>query len=97
MASDPSTHYGVIIKPLITEKGTEQQETSNAYHFRVHPEANKIQIRQAIEGLFDVTVTRVNTQNRQGKRKRVGWRFGRTQDWKKAIVTLKEGDSIEFL
>ncbi len=97
MANDLSLHYGVISKPLITEKGTQQQEEANAYHFRVKPRANKIQIRQAVEAIFGVKVTRVNTMSRQGKRKRVGMRFGKGQDWKKAIVTLQEGDSIEFL
>ena len=68
-----------------------------AYYFEVHPRANKVQVRHAVESIFNVTVTQVRTQIRAGKRKRLGFTIGTQPPWKKAIVTLKEGDSIEVV
>ena len=88
--------YDVIKRPLITEQGMHLVETQNTYPFAVDPRANKIQIRQAIEEIFTVKVTSVNTAHRKGKPRRRGRRMGRTSNWKKAFVTLKEGDTIEL-
>lgn len=86
----------IIKRPLITEKSTRQKEKGNQIAFVVDPRANKIQVRQAVEKLFKVKVEAVRTLNLAGKRKRVGRSFGWQSDWKKAIVTLKEGERIEF-
>ncbi len=87
----------VIVRPLITEKGQMDAEDRRAYYFQVHPQANKVQIRDAIQRIFDVTVTAVRTQVRPGKRRRVGMTIGSRPPWKKAIVTLREGDTIEVV
>ncbi|PLW94246.1 MAG: 50S ribosomal protein L23 [Marinilabiliales bacterium] len=90
----------VLIRPLITEKMTDKAEALNQYGFVVDKRANKHQIKSAIEELYDVTVTDVNTMVYLGKRKfrgtRRGWISGRTKSFKKAIVTLKDGDIIDF-
>lgn len=86
----------VVIRPLITEKTLRIAERTNAYTFQVRPTANKVQIRDAIERLFKVTVVGVRTQNVMGKFRRVGRYTGATSNWKKAVVKVKEGDSIEF-
>jgi large subunit ribosomal protein L23 len=86
----------IIIRPLVTEKSTQQKEGSNQYVFEVHRDANKIEIQSAVERLFKVNVSQVRTSNVLGKVKRVGRKYGKRQDWKKATVTLKEGDRIEF-
>jgi large subunit ribosomal protein L23 len=88
--------HRVIKRPLITEKSTRQKEAGNQIAFVVHPQANKIEIQKAIEKLFRVKVLQVRTLNLAGKRKRVGRHMGWKSDWKKAIVTLREGDRIEF-
>ena len=88
--------YAVIRRPIITEKGTLQKELANKVTFEVHPEANKKEIKDAIQKIFKVNVLRVCTLHQRGKTKRVGRHVGRKRDWKKAIVTLKEGDEIEF-
>lgn len=89
--------YEVIKKPRLTEKGMGLQEANNQVVVKVDPQANKIEIKQAVEKLFNVKVTQVRTANMHGKKKRVGKHAGRTADWKKAIVTLAEGDKIDFL
>jgi large subunit ribosomal protein L23 len=89
--------YHIIREPILTEKGTDDTADRNAYHFRVPLDANKIEIRQAIEKLFGVKVRGVNTLRVEGKARRRGWVAGRTPDWKKAMVTLREGDTIEIL
>jgi len=89
--------YNVIRKPVITEKATNDSVDRNAYHFRVPVNANKIEIRQAVETLFDVKVTNVNTIRVNGKARRRGWRAGQTPDWKKAMVTLGEGYTIDMI
>ena len=87
--------YDVVQEPLITEKGT-KQEKGRKYFFRVHPDAQKHEIREAVERLFNVKVAKVNTMLIGGKWKRVRFRPGQTPDWKKAVVTLKEGHKIEL-
>lgn len=86
----------VIIQPLLTEKGTSLHEALNQVQFKVDKRANKIQIREAIEKLFDVKVLSVRTQIVRGKIKRRGRFEGKRSNWKKAIVSLAEGENIEF-
>ena len=83
----------VIIKPIVSEKSY-TLATVGKYTFRVHPDAHKTQIKQAIEQLFDVTVLDVRTSAVPSKPKRRGFTSGRTREWKKAIVQVREGDSI---
>jgi large subunit ribosomal protein L23 len=83
---------------ILTEKATILSEKHNQYVFRVNPKANKIQIKQAVEELFKKTVVNVNTANFAGKKKRERTAsFGRRAHWKKAVVTLKEGDKIDLV
>lgn len=89
--------YDTIKKPLVTEKGTLAQQSSNQYFFAVDPRATKHDVRSAVETAFKVRIETVRTMNVPGKFKRVGKNVGRTSAWKKAIVTLREGDRIEFL
>lgn len=87
----------IIKRPLIlTEKGTNLRDTENQYLFEVDLRANKIEIRQAVEALFEVSVTDVNTLIMRGKMKRMGRTRAKTRNWKKAIVTLADDDSIDF-
>jgi large subunit ribosomal protein L23 len=87
----------VILRPIVSEKSYELLETG-VYMFQVHTSSSKIEIRQAVESIFEVSVTKVNTLNRKGKRKRNrrSGTFGKRPDTKRAIVTLAEGDSIEI-
>jgi len=87
--------YQVVIKPLVTEKGTMMLSEGNWVTFKVHPDANKIEVREAIQKIFSVSVLQVNTQIVRGKRKRFGKTMGQSKAWKKAMVQLKEGDKIE--
>ncbi|MFB6355227.1 MAG: 50S ribosomal protein L23 [bacterium] len=87
----------VIIEPVITEKSVREQEKNNHYTFSVHPESNKIEIRKAIEKQFDVNVSDVRTANYRGKERRVRYASGYTSRWKKAVVSLEEGDHIEMM
>ena len=87
--------YEVLRKPLITEKNTELQALGK-YYFMVADEANKIQIKQAVEKAFDVTVTGVNVMTVPGKKRRMGKNEVLSPSWKKAAVTLKPGDKIEL-
>jgi len=86
----------IIRRPLITEKSTRQKEEGGQYVFEVHRDANKIEIQSAVERLFKVKVLQVRTSNVMGKIKRLGRRYGKRPDWKKAIITLREGDRIDF-
>ncbi|NIO10571.1 MAG: 50S ribosomal protein L23 [Deltaproteobacteria bacterium] len=86
----------IIKAPLITEKGSLLSEKSNQVLFRVRPDANKIEIKKAVEELFKVTVIQVRTNRQLGKMRRMGRNMGRLPLWKKAYVTLKEGDRIDF-
>jgi large subunit ribosomal protein L23 len=88
--------HQVVLQPLITEKGTHQFTRHNAYPFQVNLWANKLQIKAAVEELFNVRVTKVRTQQRLGKKRRYRFRVGHMPRWKKAIVTLHEEDRIEF-
>ncbi|HEY5571023.1 MAG TPA: 50S ribosomal protein L23 [Bacteroidales bacterium] len=91
---------GIIIKPIVTEKMTGISEKMNRYGFRVSPDANKIQIKKAVEEMYNVTVTDVNTINYAGKKKsrytKGGVVVGRVSAFKKAIVSVREGDKIDF-
>lgn len=91
---------GIIIKPLVTEKMNLESEKRNRFGFIVRPESNKIEIKKAVENLYNVTVVSVNTMRYSGKSKnrwtRAGLIKGRTNAYKKAIVTLKDGDTIDF-
>jgi large subunit ribosomal protein L23 len=87
--------HDVIRRPAVTEKGTTLKE-QNKYCFEVDRRANKIEVKRAVEVLFNVKVAAVHTVAMRGRVKRLGRFAGRTPDWKKAIVTLKEGHSIEF-
>jgi large subunit ribosomal protein L23 len=89
------TEYQIIIRPLITEKNTNLMEL-NQYCFEVDREASKPQIKRAIESIFSVSVKKVRTINVRGKQKRRGMSLGYQRDWKKAIVTLADGDRIEL-
>lgn len=86
----------VIIKPLITEKSTHQQATRNAYAFQVHQDANKFQIKNAVEKLYNVKVTDVRTMTRKGKPRRAKQRMTHTSDWKRAVVVLDENSRIDL-
>ncbi len=88
-----SKHHSVVIAPSITEKNTVIRE-DNKYAFKVAVDANKIQIREAVEALFDVKVLSVNTLNVKGKKKRMGRFAGKRADWKKAVVKIAEGQTI---
>jgi large subunit ribosomal protein L23 len=88
--------YDIIRVPRITEKGTRLKEKNNVLTFEVKVNANKVQVRKAVEGLFKVKVSDVTTVKNAGKNKRVGQRVGRRSDWKKAYVTLKPGEKIDI-
>lgn len=90
------TAYDVLRRPVITEKATELRERENAVVFEVDPAATKAEIKQAVEKVFQVTVTGVRTAIVRGKNARVGRSVGRKSNWKKAYVSLKEGDQIAF-
>jgi large subunit ribosomal protein L23 len=88
--------YQVIKEPHITEKANLQKEGANQISFNVHRQANKIEIRQAVETLFRAKVLDVKTMNVRGKFRRMGRNIGKKSDWKKAVVKLAPGESIEF-
>jgi large subunit ribosomal protein L23 len=87
----------ILIRPLMTEKHMRQKEEQNTVAFQVRPDANKVEIRSAVESVFNVKVTEVRTINYEGKLKRMGRHQGRRANWKKAIVTLAEGHKIELV
>lgn len=86
----------VLVQPLLTEKLTGLREAGNKYGFIVRADANRIQIKRAVESALKVRVERVNVMNIMGKTKRLGRFAGKRPDWKKAIVTLKEGEKLEM-
>ena len=88
--------YDVIKKPLVTEKTTIEKDNKNVVAFVVHCDANKIEIKQATEKLFNVKVASVKTATVAGKVKRVGRTIGKRSNWKKAYVSLQEGSNIDF-
>jgi large subunit ribosomal protein L23 len=91
------TIYDVIKKPIVTEKAMDAKENLNEVVFAVDPRANKYQIKEAVEKLLEVKVKDVRTMNYKGKVKRFGRNIGRRKDWKKAIVVLEEGQSLEMV
>ena len=86
--------WEIVRRPIITEKATKLGD-QNKYVFEVSKDANKIEIRNAVQEMFDVVVTKVTTTSMRGKKRRMGRFQGRRPDWKKAVVTLREGDAIE--
>jgi large subunit ribosomal protein L23 len=86
----------IIQAPLISEKGTMLTESTNQVLFKVRPNANKIEVKRAVETLFKVTVVQVRMARYLGKMRRIGRNIGRRPAWKKAYVTLKQGDKIDF-
>ena len=88
--------YDIIRRPLTTEKTTIQKDTHNQVTFEVDRKANRVEIKRAVEGIFNVRVAGVRTMQVKGKRKRRGWIVGKRKDWKKAIVTLMPGQRIDF-
>ena len=89
--------YQIIKKPVITEKAMDDSGIRNAYHFRVPLDANKVEIKRAIEALFEVRVLSVNTLRARGKYRRRGYTVGMSKPWKKAMVSLAEGQTIEVI
>ncbi|MFH0778773.1 MAG: 50S ribosomal protein L23 [Candidatus Eisenbacteria bacterium] len=85
----------IVRRALITEKGTQMRQGANQYLFAVDPRANKLQIKKAIETIFSVKVDQVRTMRMEGKTKRLGVHVGRRTHWKKAVVTLQKGQTIE--
>ena len=94
MSRDPRE---VLLRPIMTEKSMRQKEEQNTVTFRVRPDANKVEIRTAVETVFNVKVAAVRTASFEGKLKRMGRHEGRRRDWKKAIVTLQPGHKIELV
>ncbi len=88
--------YQILKRPLVTEKSTDEKEEHNKLYFEVDRRANKIEIKEAVRLIFKVDVLDVTTMNMKGKRKRVGRYFTKRPDWKKAIVTIKPGQRVEF-
>ena len=91
-----SDYYDIIRAPRITEKGARLKEKNNVLTFEIKVDANKVQVRKAIESIFKVKVADITTVKNAGKKKRVGTRLGRRSDWKKAYVTLKPGEKIDI-
>ncbi len=89
-------YYDMIIRPVVTEKTNDQKDQENQVTFEVDPKANRIEIKRAVEALFSVRVAEVRTMNIKGKIKRRGRIMGKRKNWKKAVVSLMPGQSIEF-
>jgi large subunit ribosomal protein L23 len=88
--------HQVVLRPLVTEKGTHTSERYNQYPFEVHAQATKVDIKNAVQELWNVRVVKVRTQSRKGKPRRHRMSHGYTRDWKKAVVELHEEDRIAF-
>jgi large subunit ribosomal protein L23 len=88
--------YDIIVRPLVTEKGTFQAGAYNAYPFEVDPRANKTQIKQAVERIYEVKVKTVRTSRQKGKPRRTGRVMSATRDWKKAVVVLQDDYHIDL-
>lgn len=95
--ANPNLYYDVIRRPVMTEKTTVLQDLRNQFTFEVAPDANKSEIKKAVETLFEVKVEKVNVLRMPGKFRRIMGRPGRTAPWKKALVTLAEGHTIEIV
>jgi large subunit ribosomal protein L23 len=93
--ANPAQYYDIVRRPVVTEKSTSMQAMRNQFTFEVAASANKVEVKKAIETLFSVKVLKVNMVSMQGKQKRTFGRPGSTKPWKKAVVTLKQGDSID--
>ena len=91
-----SSLHRTIVRPIVTEQSSAAYQERGEYTFEVHPDATKPQIRQAVEQLFGVKVTGVWTSNQRGKARRVGQQIGRRPHWKKAVVKLRDGDTIDI-
>jgi large subunit ribosomal protein L23 len=88
--------HQILLRPLVTEKGVHRAMRNNQYAFEIHRDATKLDVKRAVEELFDVKVDKVRTQTRKGKSRRYRFRLGRTADWKKAIVQLQAEHRIDF-
>lgn len=88
--------HQILLRPLVTEKGVHRATRNNQYAFEIHREATKHDVKKAVEELFHVKVAKVRTQTRKGKIRRYRFRYGRTADWKKAIVQLDGEHRIDF-
>ncbi len=88
--------YEVIKRPLVTEKTTIEKDAKNIIAFEIDTQANKIEVKEAVEKIFNVNVVDVKTINIAGKKKRIGKNVGKRSNWKKAYVTLKEGSKVDF-
>ena len=88
--------HSIIIRPLVTEKGTHQSQSLNTYAFEVHTGAGKFQIKRAVEEIYEVKVLSVRTANRKGKPRRQGMHWGQTRAWKKAVVQLHPDHHIDI-
>ncbi len=95
--ANPNLYYGIIEKPLVTEKSTVLQDIRNQFTFKVRREANKSEIKKAVESLFEVHVEKVRIIRVPGKIKRILGRPGRTAPWKKAVITLRQGETIDIV
>lgn len=94
--ANPSQYYDVIRRPLVTEKSAGLQGRCNQFCFEVASSANKIEVKKAVETLFSVKVVRVNMVSMPAKTRRAFGRPGETRPWKKAVITLRQGDSIQI-
>lgn len=94
--ANPAQYYGVVKRPVVTEKSTAMQQMRNQFTFEVDCDANKVEVRKAVETLFSVKVLKVNMVTMRGKARRMFGRPGETKPWKKAVVTLRKGDSIDI-
>jgi large subunit ribosomal protein L23 len=94
--ANPNQYYDLIRRPLVTEKSSAMQSRCNQFFFEVANCANKTEVKKAVETLFSVKVVKVNIVNMPSKQKRTFGRPGETRAWKKAVVTLRKGDSIEI-
>lgn len=93
--ADPNQYFALIRRPLVTEKSSVMQRLRNQFTFEVDPNTNKSEVRKAVETLFEVKVVKVNMVTMPSKSRRMFGRPGATRPWKKAVVTLKKGDTIE--
>ena len=97
MSKGKNVNFSKLLAPLVTEKTATQADTMNQYSFKVKPSMSKKEITDTIEGYFEVTVEKVSTINFKGKVKKFGQKIGKRVAWKKAIVTLKSGDTLNFV
>jgi len=96
MENNEIRYRDILVRPIVSEKSYTLQAENNSYVFEVKKDANKIEIRKAVEALFNVHVEKVNVMNVKGKPKRLGVYQGRRRSWKKAIVKLREGETLPF-